>query len=228
MKTADHYEGIMSLVQMAVATAMEKAGLKDLHISREDLATAFDRLHITFSNGVADGMRFHVEPKSFQSTDGAPPETSTSYKPAALALDEGEVEFLAARLRRLFNHFKYPLPNWAADDKHLIGIAPSCIGGVLANLTADQTEEQAEEQAARWRALCEYTFGEGAHLAANIEENMRRLVSLNWDKAEPAPAPAIRTVVDCGYCHGEGYLLKGMRKRECPDCHGAGTVEADA
>lgn len=193
---ARHYEGIMSLVQMAVATAMEKAGVTKLHITREDLATAFDRLHITFSNGVADGMRFEVQPKRIEPTDEAPPESRTTPKPTSGA-NPG-----------------CPCPASCDEIKR-------CYGGCKANQDA--------EQAARWRALCEKAFGPGAHLAANIVSNMEKAVALNWDDREPeAPPPVVRTVVDCGYCHGEGYLKQGLRKRECPDCHGEGTVEADA
>ncbi|WP_152567213.1 hypothetical protein [Cupriavidus metallidurans] len=55
----------------------------------------------------------------------------------AMTLDAGEIEFLAARLRRLFAHFRYQIPHWAhTDDRKLIGIAPSCISAVLANLAA--------------------------------------------------------------------------------------------
>lgn len=51
-------------------------------------------------------------------------------------LDAEDVQFLATRLRRLFARFNYPLPKFADDGRRLIGIAPSCIGAVLANLDA--------------------------------------------------------------------------------------------
>jgi hypothetical protein len=71
-----------------------------------------------------------------------------------LTLDASEVQFLAARLRRLFNHFKYPLPEWAKDDKHLIGIAPTCIGAVLANLNADRAiPSPGKAEAERWQPI---------------------------------------------------------------------------
>lgn len=50
-----------------------------------------------------------------------------------LILDANDVQFLAARLRRLLKFHNYPLPKFADDDKALIGIAPSCIGAVLSN-----------------------------------------------------------------------------------------------
>lgn len=48
-----------------------------------------------------------------------------------LTLDANDARFLAARLRRLFAHFDYPLPDFAADDARLIGIAASAIGALL-------------------------------------------------------------------------------------------------
>jgi hypothetical protein len=46
-------------------------------------------------------------------------------------VEAADLAFLAARLRRLFAHFNYPLPAFAADDARLIGIAGSVIGGLL-------------------------------------------------------------------------------------------------
>jgi hypothetical protein len=46
-----------------------------------------------------------------------------------LGLTAEEAAFLAARLRRLFKHFGYPVPE--CNDSHLIRIAGSCIGGLL-------------------------------------------------------------------------------------------------
>jgi hypothetical protein len=51
--------------------------------------------------------------------------------PVAQPVDAGDIAFLAARLRRLFAHFDYPLPAFAADDARLVGIAGSAIGGLL-------------------------------------------------------------------------------------------------
>jgi hypothetical protein len=50
-----------------------------------------------------------------------------------LTLDASEVRFLAARLRRLFQRFNFPLPDGAQDDARLIGIAGSAIGLMLTN-----------------------------------------------------------------------------------------------
>lgn len=47
-----------------------------------------------------------------------------------LVIDADEVRFLAARLRRLFQHFGQGVPE-GASDTHLIGIAGSLIGSLL-------------------------------------------------------------------------------------------------
>jgi len=72
-----------------------------------------------------------------------------------MTLDAGEVQFLATRLRRLFKHFDYPLPKFADDSRKLIGIAPSCIGAVLANLNtpADAASEAEKRDAERYRMV---------------------------------------------------------------------------
>jgi hypothetical protein len=54
----------------------------------------------------------------------------------SLILDANEVNFLAARLRRLFAHHGYALPDLARDDASLIRIAGSCIGTVLTDAAA--------------------------------------------------------------------------------------------
>lgn len=46
-------------------------------------------------------------------------------------LEDVDVKFLAARLRRLFAFFNYPLPSFAADDARLIGNAAAGIGLLL-------------------------------------------------------------------------------------------------
>lgn len=53
---------------------------------------------------------------------------------AGLRLDANEVKFLAARLRRLFEHFGIPVPD-AQDDHRLIGVAGAAIGMLLTNRT---------------------------------------------------------------------------------------------
>lgn len=52
--------------------------------------------------------------------------------PANVVLTRGEAHFLAERLRRLFDHFGYALPDFASSDASLIGITGSAIGAVLA------------------------------------------------------------------------------------------------
>lgn len=59
-------------------------------------------------------------------------------EPVALSLSEHDMHFLACRLRRLFKHFKFPLPDFASKDASLIGIAGSVIGMLL---TRWETEE---------------------------------------------------------------------------------------
>ena len=52
--------------------------------------------------------------------------------PDTLTLDANEVHFLATRLRRLCNHFGYATPDM--DDKFIIGVGGSLIGGLLTKL----------------------------------------------------------------------------------------------
>lgn len=59
-------------------------------------------------------------------------------------LEDVDVKFLAARLRRLFAFFNYPLPSFAADDARLIGIAGSAIGALLTRW------ETGDRQPAAW------------------------------------------------------------------------------
>jgi hypothetical protein len=53
-----------------------------------------------------------------------------------VTLSADDAAFLSARLRRLFAHHGYTLPNFAKDDASLIRIAGSCIGAVLTNAAA--------------------------------------------------------------------------------------------
>lgn len=48
-----------------------------------------------------------------------------------LTIDGMDAHFLAVRLRRLFAHHGYVLPEFAKDDASLIGIAGTCIGAIL-------------------------------------------------------------------------------------------------
>jgi hypothetical protein len=50
---------------------------------------------------------------------------------AGLTLDHDEMHFLAARLRRLFEHFGLPLPDARQNDTRLIGLAAPAIGILL-------------------------------------------------------------------------------------------------
>jgi hypothetical protein len=80
-------------------------------------------------------------------------------------LSAEDVKFLATRLRRLFAHFDYQLPKFAEDSRHLIGIAPSCIGAVLANSAAsaqqDEREAQMRDAAMRTVQAMGYTYSGG-------------------------------------------------------------------
>lgn len=51
--------------------------------------------------------------------------------PANVVLTRDEAAFLAARLRRLFDHFGYPVPHFTENDASMIRVAGSCIGGLL-------------------------------------------------------------------------------------------------
>ena len=51
----------------------------------------------------------------------------------SLTLSANDAKFLAARLRRLFAQFNFPLPDGARDDTRLIGLAGSAIGLMLTN-----------------------------------------------------------------------------------------------
>ena len=61
---------------------------------------------------------------------------------AGLTLDAGEIAFLAARLRRLFEREQYTLPEFAREnDSALIGIAGSVIGAILTRASAAIADE---------------------------------------------------------------------------------------
>lgn len=57
-----------------------------------------------------------------------------------VTLSADDAAFLSARLRRLFAHHGYALPDFAKDDASLIRIAGSCIGAVLTNAAAGVKE----------------------------------------------------------------------------------------
>jgi hypothetical protein len=54
----------------------------------------------------------------------------------SVTLTAEDAKFLAARLRRLFAHHGYALPDFTKDDASLIRIAGSCIGAVLTDATS--------------------------------------------------------------------------------------------
>jgi hypothetical protein len=55
---------------------------------------------------------------------------------AGVTLSSADAAFLAARLRRLFQHFGTPLPDGTSDDdERLIGIAGAAIGMLLTGRT---------------------------------------------------------------------------------------------
>ena len=43
-------------------------------------------------------------------------------------------------------------------------------------------------------------------------------------RVEPEREEEKRLYEECEVCHGLGYLIYGMRKLECPYCHGEGRV----
>ncbi len=77
----EFYEGALSLTMMAVACTLEKTGHAAVHISREDLATICDRMHVACSNGVHTGMFISVRPKTSAPEAEVPAETSTTPEP---------------------------------------------------------------------------------------------------------------------------------------------------
>lgn len=122
-------------------------------------------------------------------------------------LSAEDVQFLATRLRRLFSHFNYPLPKFADNSHQLIGIAPSCIGAVLANLTkadekrlargvlddlerkgfADSQQVQADAGAVAWRT---------GEIVWAVEEDAKRHAHWNKLTVEPLyahPSPAVES-----------------------------------
>jgi hypothetical protein len=81
---------------------------------------------------------------------------------ADLHLKAGEVKFLASRLRRLFDHFGYELPDLAVEDTDLIRITGTCIGdllrrlnttGVMAAPAPAEPQPSAQGPAALWLQL---------------------------------------------------------------------------
>ena len=68
---------------------------------------------------------------------------------AGLTLDAGEIAFLAARLRRLFEREQYTLPEFAREnDSALIGIAGSVIGAILTRASAATVAEPSTDRLA--------------------------------------------------------------------------------
>lgn len=233
MRDERHYEGVMSLVQMAVACAMQEAGMQTLHISRESLATAFDRLDVRFSNGIADGMRFEVQPKRIEPTDEAPSLTSTSYKPS-----EAEQARLWRDLcERTFGPGAHFAANIEANMQQVVALhwesqplTPEELNALefcVFSATHGGRTDNARLALAHRAAKKLRTVAE-TEVPADQATTVRDYALAIADS--PAPTPsflAIPTVVDCAYCHGEGHLVKGSRKLECPDCKGTGTVPAE-
>lgn len=98
------------LSQEAFAARVERANPSDPY------AALLVHDDIELLRALLDGVSVHVDAR-----------------PQPVSLTAEDAAFLAARLRRLFAHFNYPLPAFAANDAQLIGIAGSAIGAVLAS-----------------------------------------------------------------------------------------------
>lgn len=151
---ADNWEKCRAEVRAILATSPEAQAHLSPDVSDAIALTDSARRLMLAADDVDMGRSIHNQRKPDDKIEGAvwdelrrasaAVRALLAESPAALTMDADEVEFLAARLRRLFNHFKYPLPDWAKDDKHLIGIAPTCIGAVLANLSKAEEAELAQ------------------------------------------------------------------------------------
>lgn len=71
-----------------------------------------------------------------------------------MELDESDVEFLAARVKRLCVHFGYPIPD--QDDRFIVGVAASLIGGVLTKLELEKRKAPDLAQQAKDAARLDY------------------------------------------------------------------------
>jgi hypothetical protein len=58
-------------------------------------------------------------------------------EPAGMLLTADEMEFIAARVRRLCDQFAYPIP--CKDDRFIVGVAGSLIGGILSKLEMEKS-----------------------------------------------------------------------------------------
>jgi hypothetical protein len=91
-----------------------------------------------------------------------------------VTLTHDEAAFLAARLRRLFAHHGYTLPDFAKDDASLLRIAGSAIGAVLTNVGVAPTRGDQPMDPQRLRELADPSH-------AAFEEAMRQ----TWQMVDP-------------------------------------------
>lgn len=84
--------------------------------------------------------------------------------PGSLVLDPSEVKFLAARLRRLFAHFRVPVPN-ADDDASVIGNAGAGIGLLLGR---SERPVLPSAQPEPLRTLCYHCHGTGCDKCGGV------------------------------------------------------------
>lgn len=98
--------------------------------------------------GTIDGYLLHMG-WSIRPLYPAPPAVAAPSEDG-LQLDKGEVEFLAARVRRLCAKFNYPAPD--KDDGLIVGVAGSLIGSILTNLElAERNKKTAAAVPEGWR-----------------------------------------------------------------------------
>ena len=54
-----------------------------------------------------------------------------------MTLTDSDIQFMAARVRRLCKAFHYPIPD-ERDDEFIVGVAGSLIGGLLAHVECEK------------------------------------------------------------------------------------------
>lgn len=158
--------------------------------------------------------------------DWSDPKQLAMQTPAGcLLMDKSEVEFLAARVRRLCAKFSYHCPN--GDDGFVVGVAGSLIGGILTNLELAEREKPVPDM----RAAFEELHAKPNHL--DLTPSMYRpteqyfhgetngawfafMKGAEWQRAQLAAAPQ---PASCSRCDG---FAAG-----CEECSGLGSRAAE-
>lgn len=94
-----------------------------------ELATGLDK-----DSNICTGWQLHLSPyrpsvpeRSIRNLMALHP-----LEPGSVVFDPAEVEFMAARVRRLCAYFDYPTPN--QNDAFIVAVTPSLIGALLTKL----------------------------------------------------------------------------------------------